>query len=53
MKINVYGEMAHARALAEHSGLTIEYEPDTVMPRTNGKVIYLPTPKSAISLNAL
>ena len=29
MKLNVYGEMAHARALAEHSGLTIVYERNT------------------------
>ena len=46
MKLNVYGEMAHARALAEHSGLSIQYERDTTMPRTDGKTVYLPMPKS-------
>ena len=46
MKLNVYGEMAHARALAEHSGLTIVYERDTTMPRTDGKTVFLPEPKA-------
>ena len=52
MKINVYGEMAHARALAEHSGLSIKYEDNQTMPRTDGKVIYLPTPKADWSEDA-
>ena len=36
--------MAHARALAEHSGLVLKYEKDAVAPRTDGTNIYLPAP---------
>ena len=44
INLNVHGEMAHARALAEHSGLVLRYEEDTVAPRTDGTNIYIPQP---------
>ena len=36
INLNIHGEMAHARALAEHSGLVLKYEKDAVAPRTDG-----------------
>jgi len=44
LNLNIHGEMAHARALAENSGLVLQYEEDAVAPRTDGTNIYLPTP---------
>ena len=44
LNLNVYGEMKHARALAENSGLVLRYEQDAVAPRTDGTTIYLPEP---------
>ena len=44
INLNIHGEMAHARALAEHSGLVLKYEKDAVAPRTDGTNIYLPAP---------
>ena len=49
LNLNIHGEMAHARALAEHSGLVLEYEEDAVAPRTDGTTIYLPAPDIAWS----
>ena len=44
LNLNVYGEMKHARALAENSGLVLQYEQNAVAPRTDGTTIYLPEP---------
>ena len=44
LNLNIHGEMAHARALAEHSGLVLRYEEDAVAPRTDGTNIYIPQP---------